>query len=52
MGKHLAIVFRYMSDGRCIEGWELIKKDGMKFYSMYVYYSCHYRFLFLLLNNM
>ena len=49
MGKHLAIVFQYMSDGRSIEWWELIKKDGLRFHSLYVYYSCHYRFLFLLL---
>ena len=49
MGKHLAFVFHYISDGRCIERWELIKKDGLRFYSLYVYYLCHYRFLFLLL---
>ena len=49
MGKHLAIVFQYMSDGRCIEGWKLIKKDELRFYSLYVYYSSHYIFLFLLL---
>ena len=52
MGKHLAIVFQYMSDGICIEGWKLIKKDGLRFYSLYVYYLGHYLFLFLLLNNM
>ena len=38
-----------MRDDRSIEGWKLIKKDGLRFYSLYVYYSCHYLFLFLLL---
>ncbi len=51
MGKHLAIVFQYMSDGRCIEGWKLIKKDELRFYSLYVYDFSHYLFLFLLLKN-
>ena len=38
-----------MSDVRCIEGWKLIKKDGLRFYSLHVYDFSHYLFLFLLL---
>jgi hypothetical protein len=37
-----------MSDGRSIERWELIKKDGLRFYSLYVYYLGHYLFLLLI----
>ena len=40
-----------MRDDRSIEGWKLIKKYGLRFYSLYVYDFSHYLFLFLLLKN-